>query len=360
MAGRYRGVTKRGTGWQISFTLPDGTRCREMLRLPQTRKGEYEAFQIRARLLAEVDRGTLDYAAWFPRSSRAIKYCQNPGRYSKVEDLLRKYLVRKRELVAYSTFYNYQTRVYRHLLPEFGQKSVDSLTAESIRDWCHSLDLSGKSINNILIPLREVLADAYQTGLIDKNPMDRVPPFPVTRREARPFRTEEVARILIALNRMSPEVRCYFQLAFSTGLRTSEQIALEWDDIDLCEGKVFVNKAVVRGRLKEPKTLSGKRAIDINSVARSALLKLAQIRHTGPLFINPNTGESWRSGQTLRKKYWYPALRFSNVTQRNPYQTRHTFASHLLSNGLNPMYVAQQMGHSDWGMIRQTYGRWIS
>ena len=31
----------------------------------------------------------------------------------------------------------------------------------------------------------------------------------------------------------------------------------------------------------------------------------------------------------------------------------------MLSAGENPMWVAQQMGHTDWGMIRRVYGRWI-
>jgi integrase len=32
----------------------------------------------------------------------------------------------------------------------------------------------------------------------------------------------------------------------------------------------------------------------------------------------------------------------------------------MLSRGENPMWVAQQMGHKDWGMIRKVYGRWIA
>lgn len=42
-----------------------------------------------------------------------------------------------------------------------------------------------------------------------------------------------------------------------------------------------------------------------------------------------------------------------------PYQTRHTFASTLLSRGENPLWVAQQMGHKDWGQIIKIYGQWI-
>ena len=44
---------------------------------------------------------------------------------------------------------------------------------------------------------------------------------------------------------------------------------------------------------------------------------------------------------------------------RVPYQTRHTFASTLLSAGENPVWVASMMGHKDWAMIIKVYGRWI-
>jgi len=58
-------------------------------------------------------------------------------------------------------------------------------------------------------------------------------------------------------------------------------------------------------------------------------------------------------------RFWESLLRKAGVPFRNPYQTRHTYASLLLSAGENPMFVAQQMGHRDWGMIRKRYGRWI-
>ena len=64
--------------------------------------------------------------------------------------------------------------------------------------------------------------------------------------------------------------------------------------------------------------------------------------------------------QAIRKVVWTPALQRANVKYRTPYQTRHTFASMLLSRGENPLWVANQMGHKDWGMIRKTYGRWIA
>lgn len=52
-------------------------------------------------------------------------------------------------------------------------------------------------------------------------------------------------------------------------------------------------------------------------------------------------------------------MRRSGVRRRNLYQTRHTFASTLLSTSVNAMYVAKQMGHTDTTMVTRTYGKWI-
>jgi integrase len=49
------------------------------------------------------------------------------------------------------------------------------------------------------------------------------------------------------------------------------------------------------------------------------------------------------------KAFWIPALKKAGLKYRNPYQTRHTFASTLLSRGENQLWITQQMGHKDWG-----------
>nr|WP_309477333.1 tyrosine-type recombinase/integrase [Nitrosomonas supralitoralis] len=69
--------------------------------------------------------------------------------------------------------------------------------------------------------------------------------------------------------------------------------------------------------------------------------------------------QPWKSNQPIRKNVWILALKKAGIKYRNPYQTRHTFASTLLSRGKNPLWVAQQMGHKDWGQIIKIYGRWI-
>lgn len=152
----------------------------------------------------------------------------------------------------------------------------------------------------------------------------------------------------------------YFQIAFSTGLRTSELLALEWEDIDLSNKRITVSRAKVRGQIKGPKTSASKRTVELQPLAERAVRSLMHGPMDGEIFRNPRNGDPWTNGQMLRKGYWYPALDMFGVARRNPYQTRHTFASHMLRIGANPLYVAQQMGHRDWGMIRKVYGRYIS
>jgi integrase len=55
-----------------------------------------------------------------------------------------------------------------------------------------------------------------------------------------------------------------------------------------------------------------------------------------------------------------PLLERSGVRYRNPYQARHTYASALLTQGTNPWYVAQQLGHVDVTMVFQVYGKFIA
>ena len=79
---------------------------------------------------------------------------------------------------------------------------------------------------------------------------------------------------------------------------------------------------------------------------------------SGRVFCHPLTGSPfWTDGEIYR--FWEGVLKKAGVPFRNPYQTRHTYASLLLSAGENPMWVAAQMGHRDWGMIRKRYGRWL-
>lgn len=54
-----------------------------------------------------------------------------------------------------------------------------------------------------------------------------------------------------------------------------------------------------------------------------------------------------------------PTLRKAGVRYRNPYQTRHTFATKHISQGVNLFWLAAQMGHKGPEMLFRHYGRYL-
>ena len=77
------------------------------------------------------------------------------------------------------------------------------------------------------------------------------------------------------------------------------------------------------------------------------------------IFHAPFSNQPWSSPFQIRHSAWLPLLRRAGVRYRNPYQTRHTYASMMLSNGENIMWVAKQLGHVNVEMVIKTYGKWI-
>jgi len=66
------------------------------------------------------------------------------------------------------------------------------------------------------------------------------------------------------------------------------------------------------------------------------------------------------TSQQLRRTAWMPLLKRAGVRYRNPYQIRHTYASMMISQGENIMWLSKQMGHADAEVTLKKYARWIA
>lgn len=335
--GRGEGrVVPRGKSIQLDFYYK-GVRCRETLRLPPTKPNVRHAERMMATIQHEIAIGTFRYSKHFPNSPKAELFDNAQAASATVGEALDRYLEGLKPTLEYSTYRDYDSAIRHYLQPVFGNIPLRELSTRQIRKWIAGLVISAKRINNILIPLRGMLAEAYADGIIERNPMDRIRNLAVPTEEPDPFTPEEIHAILAACT--DPQHRNLFQFAFWTGLRTSEMIALEWKDIDWRRGVVRVMRASVRKRIKGAKIRAGERDVLLLSPALEALnaqRPYTELRH-GRVFHNPRTGEPWETDGQIRKTAWTHILRQAGVRYRNPYQTRHTFASTLLSAGENPM-----------------------
>jgi integrase len=355
VAGRYPGVTRRGKGYQIAFQY-EGVRYREMLaNLPDTAKGNKEASDILASIRREITIGTFEYQKRFPRSKHSKSHGTN---LSTVEVELDNWMRLNEKQLAKSTREDYRRRIDKHLIPVFGHHHIKDLTRTHIYEWLQNVTLSPKSIRNTLCPLMSTFTEAMRAGRLDSSPLSNIRLPKLETREPKPFNDIEIGKIL---DQLVGQVRNYFSFAFETGLRTSELIALKWEDIDLQQAKVFVRRAKVRNEIKPPKTSAGRRAVVLSRHAKNLLNEQMELSgHQEFVFLNPGANKPWKDDKALRVSHWYPALKRARVEIREPYQTRHTFASRKLSiEKVVPILLAREMGHSDCSQIYKNYARWI-
>lgn len=351
------------TSIEITF-MYRGVRCRERITLKPTATNLKKAEQHKAAIEHAISIGTFDYSVTFPGSARAAKFAPEASRET-VNGFLTRWLEAKQKHVASSTFDGYRKLVTLRLIPALGDTMMVDLKRKAVRDWLDTLEVSNKTLSNIQSCLRSALNDAVDEELIETNPLAgwtySRKDAPSTDDDVDPFSPEEQQAIL---GQLTGQAKNLVQFALWTGLRTSELVALDWGDIDWLREEVMVSRAMTqasKGVAEIPKTSAGRRAVKLLRPAMEALK--AQKAHTfladAEVFQNPRTLERWAGDGPIRKTMWVPAMKKAGVRYRRPYQTRHTYASMMLSAGEHPMWVAKQMGHKDWTMIARVYGRWM-
>lgn len=364
---KYSGVEAASeSSIQITFTY-SGQRCRERIKLKPTPANLKRAYNHLCAIKDAIARDTFVYRDTFPDSKKAKEFIEEPGQAITLEVYLEQWLKEQEQILKASTYHEYKKIIRNRLIPALGQINLSDFSKRDAKQFCMSLTCGNKMIANIISPLRKALGDAADDELIESNPLYG---WKYRKKEqpkdehVDPFTAEEQSRILQAL---SGQEKNLIQFMFWTGLRPSEAIALQWSDIDLKNGVIRVNKATTEATTKAklvsevPKTQAGIREVKLLPSAKEALI--SQKQHTFMLdknvFLNPRNQEPWIGDRQIRNSVWHPAIRKSGVRYRNPYQTRHTYASMMLSASEHPMWVAKQMGHSDWTMIARVYGKWM-
>lgn len=332
-----RGVTirKHSNGQTINITFTyKGVKCREPLsNLDVTPKNIKYAERTLGEIHNKIERGTFVYAEYFPRSTR-LKIFGNAAAGNTVKMYLDEYLVicETRKLSP-STIGGYKK--CRSALSSLHMFPASELTPGALKTWIQSQKTTLKTIRNQLSFLRSALDEAVTDGVLQINPVSLVTAsrYQSDKSEAEssyvvdPLSPGEVNALLSAAGNKQWEN--LFRFAIQTGLRSSELCALRWRDIDFVGKTAHVQNASVVGVIKGTKTKAGTRKVELTEEAVAALAsqKLFTFMKDATVFEDPKTNKPWASADAIRKKAWVPTLRKAGIRYRNPYQTRHTFAT---------------------------------
>ena len=334
------------------------------------------AAALRGSIQTAIEKQSFNYAEFFPESlaARASAPATKP-RYT-VQALVDTYIdtAKKSKSLSPSTLASYTRWANSRICPKWGNEIAEDIQTPDMRQWIAELseELGQKSVRNCVGLLGAVLKRAESESAIARNPLGPISLQSVLPKRKKtddenhvdPFNDEEIASILGAMR--TKEEKAFWQFAFASGLRTGELIALKWANIDSVRGAVWVEDNIVsagkgEGTVeKDTKTGNG-REVPLLPAAVEAINAMRPIsKLVGPyVFLHPVTQTRWRDDQQLRKGSWTAALLRAEVRYRNPYQTRHTFASRLLMSGEPELLVANLLGHASTEMVRRHYGRYI-
>jgi integrase len=209
--------------------------------------------------------------------------------------------------------------------------------------------------------LHRAFKDAVRWGRLARNPADAADP-PRARPKpdaAQAWDSSTLQRFLEATCSAGDRLYALWVLLATTGMRRGEALGLRWTDLDLEAGRAHVRQTVVQVRgqvsIGEPKTVQGRRAIDLDTWTVTALrthrVRMAEERLlVGPDFADNGLVFHDPSGAPLRpesvsrsftRRVAAPGLRPLTV-----HGLRHTWATLALQNGVHPRVVQERLGHS--------------
>jgi len=215
---------------RIRFTY-NGRRYYESLGLTPNVANRKAAERISGDVRQKIALGVFDYAAAFPNSKNLETAAPQALAFKDYAPVWLGTLTK-----AKSTTKGYENAINNFWVPKLGLKAlVDirhtdcaTVIAEKVRAGA-----TGKTINNLLIPARRMLKAAVADRHIERSPLEQIENLSHQAPEIDPFRREEMEAILSHMQGHYPAgVWNYYQFAFATGVRPSEQIALRWGDVD--------------------------------------------------------------------------------------------------------------------------------
>jgi integrase len=260
------------------------------------------------------------------------------------------------------TIEKYTSSLVLHILPRLGDKRLIEVGPDDIVALAKELREQGYTewtVDTTLTPLKALFRHAVRRDILDLSPFhkleraERPRPRPS---DQRILNTAEIHRLLaVAPHRY----RLLIATAIFTGLRQSELLALRWENVDFDAGVVRVRTALDRNRRHVPlKTGAARRDVvlvpSLGQELQDARNRADFSRDTDYIFTSSvGTAMIWRN---VSPRGLAPAAEKASVGKLRWHDLRHTFASIMIANGANVVFVSRQLGHHSPDTTLQVYG----
>ena len=289
----------------------------------------------------------------------------------KVKDFIPAYKEFKLKTCKRSSVSAYMLTIKNIILPILGEyelEAVSSKEAESLKQECEDKGLSKKTIQDVIICLKNILKVANILEVAETKTISVLwgTGNNEVKKQVEAYNKDQVRKLVASLEETPSFKNLGLLITIYSGMRIGEVCALQWKDIDLEEKVIRVNKSIQRiyteedtmGKMKTellistPKTKSSQREIPIVQPLFKMMKDFAKICRpdyfvcsgtTTP--IEPRTYRSYYKKKI--EEIGLPRLKFHGL--------RHTFATQLIASKADVKTVSAILGHSDITTTLNTY-----
>ena len=242
--------------------------------------------------------------------------------------------------------YERDLKQYERYLSEQGKEYKEE-TNEGIKEYITYMQEIGKKSSTISRGLASIRS-FYQYGVknkdVENDPTEGISSPKIEKRVPSVLTSSEVALLLDQpknVDLKGTRDKAMLEFAYATGMRVTEIISLNVEDVNLEEGYVVCH------------TGNKQRTIPLGTMALNALKEyiedardiMIKDENEKSLFVNVNGKRLTRQGFWKIIKYYKEQAHITkDIT---PHVLRHSFATHLLQNGADLKAIQTMLGHSD-------------
>ena len=288
------------------------------------------------------------------------------------KDWIYEWLLDKKNYIKESTYANYSTNIFNHIIPELGDYYLKDINHKIIQEFLLKLSkegnknnnggLSEKTIKDIAIIVKGSIKKAINDNLIDYIELSFN--YPKTHKDEKIYiltKSEQNKLTNFFIENLNNK-NLGILISLYSGLRIGEVCALRWENIDFKKGILTVNKTIQRIYIKDkdknlskviittPKTKNANREIPINNCFLSILKNFKgedneYIISGSKKYIEPRT----------YRKYFEKVLKINKLNHINFHSLRHTFATNCISAGVDYKTVSELLGHANVNITLNLY-----
>ena len=243
--------------------------------------------------------------------------------------------------------YKRDLKQFKRYLESYGLR-FDRVKKEDIEDYIKEMSEQEKkkpaSISRSIASLRSFYQFVVKKKKVKVDPTKDIKAPKVDKRVPSVLTAEEVELLLEQpkdIDLKGIRDKAMLEFAYATGMRVTEIISLNLDDVNLDEGYV-----TCRSGNKQRNIPLGKMSLEaLKEYIEEARDILIKSESEQALFVNINGGRLTRQGFWKIIKYYKEQAHITkDIT---PHVLRHSFATHLLQNGADIKAIQAMLGHSD-------------